>query len=168
MWGVPGSNREVTRSLSAFLSLHLFSGTLGGLCHEPVSFSYLQYENVTYFRRPVALISVILTGTWRCLVNMSHPESWSAQIISIYRNVYLTGGQTCQPLANLLATWELTQSPLPTQTDRGKPYVMQGFSVAPALGVHLPPPRALRKPILISESQCPVRGKRGYKGPLIV
>ena len=38
VWGVPGSNREVTRSLSAFLSLHLFSVTLGGLCHEPMSF----------------------------------------------------------------------------------------------------------------------------------
>ena len=83
VWGVPGSNREVTRSLSAFLSLHLFSVTLGGLCHEPMSFSYLQYENVTYFRRPVAVISVILTGTWRRLVNRSHPESLSAQIISI-------------------------------------------------------------------------------------
>ena len=65
---------------------------------------------------------------------------------------------------NLLAP---CQSPPPTQTDHGKPYVMQGFLVAPALGVHLPPPCALRKPILISESQCPVRGKRGYRGPLI-
>ena len=80
-------------------------------------------------------------------MNMSHPESWSAQIISIYRNVYLTGGKTCQPLANLLAPWELTQSPPPTQTDHGKPYVMQGFFVAPALGGHLPPPHALRKPL---------------------